>query len=167
MAEKSNTDILAELGVEIEVKKKATLTPREERIIAGFEEIQKFVEEHGHAPQHGEDKDIFERLYAVRLDQIRTQKECFELVKELDYQGLLSIERVDAEQNIENDADILAELGIETEPSQDDITVLKYVKSRAEKKRDKADEIGSRVPCNDFDKFKPLFEAVQQDIETG
>lgn len=167
MAEKSNTDILAELGVEIEVKKKATLTPREERIIAGFEEIQKFVEEHGHAPQHGEDKDIFERLYAVRLDQIRTQKECFELVKEFDHQGLLSIEHADVEHNIENDADILAELGIEAEPVEDDITVLKHVKSSSEKKRDKADEIGFREPCKDFEKFKPLFEAVQEDIETG
>ena len=38
---------------------------REERIIAGFEEIQRFVETHGRAPQHGEDRDIFERLYAV------------------------------------------------------------------------------------------------------
>lgn len=169
MADKSNLDILAELGVEVETKKKATLTPKEERIIAGFEEIQKFVEEHGYAPQNGEDKDIFERLYAVRLDQIKKQRECCELVKELDYQGLLSSNSIDAElENVlESDVDILAELGIETEPSQDDITVLKHVKSSSEKKRDKADEIGSRVPCNDFDKFKPLFEAVQQDIETG
>ena len=42
--------LLGELGVEVEVKKKATLTPKEERIIAGFEEIQRFVEEHGKKP---------------------------------------------------------------------------------------------------------------------
>lgn len=169
MADKSNSDILAELGVEIETKKKATLTPKQERIIAGFEEVQNFVEEHGHVPQHGEDKDIFERLYAVRLDQIKKQKECCELVKELDYQGLLSSNSPDAELEkvLESDVDILAELGIETELPQDDITVLKHVKSSSEKIRDKADEIGSRLPCKDFDKFKPLFEAVQQDIETG
>ena len=56
--------LLAELGVEVETKKAAAHTPREERIIAGFEDIQRFVEEHGHAPQHGEDRDIFERLAA-------------------------------------------------------------------------------------------------------
>ncbi|HEY9017216.1 GIY-YIG nuclease family protein [Thiomicrospira sp.] len=169
MADKSNSDILAELGVEVETKKKATLTPKQERIIAGFEEIQKFVEEHGHAPQHGEDKDIFERLYAVRLDQINKQKECCELVKELDYQGLLLSDSVDAvfENVLESDVDILAELGIEAEPAKDDITVLKHVKSSLEKKRDKADEVGSREPCKDFEKFKPLFEAVQRDIEAG
>ena len=38
------------------------LQRREERIIAGFEEIQRFVEKHGRAPQHGEDRDIIERL---------------------------------------------------------------------------------------------------------
>ena len=62
--------LLAELGVEVEAKKVSARTPQEERVIAGFEEIQRFVEEHGHPPQHGEDKDIFERLYAVRLDHI-------------------------------------------------------------------------------------------------
>ncbi|WP_321275956.1 GIY-YIG nuclease family protein [Thiomicrorhabdus indica] len=169
MADKSNLDILAELGVEVETKKKAKLTPKEERIIAGFEEIQKFVEEHGHAPQHGEDKDIFERLYAVRLDQIKKQKECFELVKELDHQGLLSgdFESTELEASLDSDADILAELGIEAKPAEDDITVLKHVKSYSEKQRDKADEIGTRDACEDFDKFKPLFEAVQEDINTG
>jgi hypothetical protein len=40
-------DLLAELGVEVETKKVANRTPREERIIAGFEEIQRFAEEHG------------------------------------------------------------------------------------------------------------------------
>ena len=63
--------LLEELGVEVETAKVASRTPREERIVAGFEEIQRFVEERGCAPQHGEDGDIFERLYAVRLDRIR------------------------------------------------------------------------------------------------
>ncbi|MDG1431911.1 MAG: GIY-YIG nuclease family protein, partial [Paracoccaceae bacterium] len=67
--------LLAELGIEVEVKKAAMRTPREERIIAGFEEIQRFMEEQGRAPQHGETNDIFERIYAVRLDRIREQQE--------------------------------------------------------------------------------------------
>jgi len=44
-------------------KKQATYTPHEKRIIAGFEDIERFYEEHGRLPQHGEDRDIFERLY--------------------------------------------------------------------------------------------------------
>ena len=48
-------------------EKKGGRPPSEERIIAGFEEIQQFFKQYGRAPQHGEDRDIFERLYAVRL----------------------------------------------------------------------------------------------------
>ncbi len=50
MASRSNKELLAELGVDTAPKKTATRSPREERIIAGFEEIQRFVEEHGHPP---------------------------------------------------------------------------------------------------------------------
>ena len=72
--------LLAELGIEVEAKSHANRTPREERIIAGFEGIQRFVEEHGRAPQHGEDRDIFERLYAVRLDRIRELEDLGEVI---------------------------------------------------------------------------------------
>src|SRR6476646_2188575 len=82
--------LLEELGVEIESAKKSSRTPREERIIAGFEEIQQFVEQHGRAPQHGEDQDIFERLYAVRLDRLRALEECRALLTSLDHQSLLA-----------------------------------------------------------------------------
>ena len=102
MADMTDAELLAALGVEAEPKKKVARSPREERIIAGFEEIQRFVEEHGHAPQHGEDRDIFERIYATRLDQIRRQKECRELVSEFDHQGLLGTETVELEGDTES-----------------------------------------------------------------
>lgn len=166
MVEQSDIDLLNELGVDTTTKPKAKRTPKEERIIAGFEEIQRFVEEHGHVPAHGEDKDIFERLYAVRLDQIRKQKECVELLTELDHQGLLgesvAIPEVEAEE-LDDDA-LLAELGVDV-TAGDDITQLKHVVSRAEKRA--AEEVANRTKCEDFDKFKPLFEAVQKELETG
>jgi hypothetical protein len=83
-------ELLAELGVEVETQKAGRHTPREERIIAGFEEIERFVEEHGRSPQHGEDRGIFERLYAVRLDRIRASGVCRSLLATLDDHGLLS-----------------------------------------------------------------------------
>ena len=43
-------NLIAELGVEYEVKKKPAVSAKEERIIAGFEEIQTFVDEHGRQP---------------------------------------------------------------------------------------------------------------------
>ena len=63
---------------------------RDERIIAGFEDIQRFVQTHGRIPRHGEGLDIFERLYAVRLDRLRSLPDARILLAELDHQGLLN-----------------------------------------------------------------------------
>lgn len=108
--------LLAELGVEVEVKKQLSRTPREERIIAGFEEILQFAKEHGRPPQHGEDCEIFERLYAVRLDRIRDLQECRDLLAPLDQQGLLadtsSALPASEPDDLDDDA-LLAELGVE------------------------------------------------------
>lgn len=157
--------LLAELGVEVETKKAGSRTPREERIIAGFEEIQRFVEEHGRAPRPGEDRDIFERLYAVRLDRIRSLEECRELVEPLDHQGLLGDENAAAQPDIDvmDDDALLAELGIEAETPE--ITTLKHVRSTAEKRA--AEEIANRERCEDFEKFKPLLDQVQADLKSG
>ena len=68
-------DLLDELGVETEPVSTVGRTHREQRIIAGFEEIERFVDEKGRLPEHGESRDIFERLYAVRLDRIKASSE--------------------------------------------------------------------------------------------
>ena len=166
---KSFTDeddaLLAELGVEVEAKKVASRTPLEERIIAGFEEIQRFAEEHGRAPQHGESRDIFERLYAVRLDRIRELADARALVEPMDHQGLLAgyTPAQDATEDELDDDTLLAELGIEAETPP--ITELRHVRSSAEKRA--AEEIANRERCEDFGTFKPLFEQVQQELDTG
>lgn len=158
--------LLSALGIEIEAKKAAAHTAREERIIAGFEEIQNFVKYNGRLPQHGEDKDIFERLYAVRLDQMRKQEECINLLKNLDHQNLLNgdyIQTADISDDID-DEELLAQLGLD-ETDESSITNLKHVKSHAEKKA--AEEIANRTRCEDFEVFKPLFDSVKTDLDTG
>ncbi len=90
MTEMDDDALLDALGVEVAPINVSTRTPREERIIAGFEDILRFHQAHGRAPQHGEGRDIFERLYAVRLDQIRKLSEAQTLLAGLDSPGLLS-----------------------------------------------------------------------------
>lgn len=169
MAKSAFTDkddaLLGELGVEVEAKKQISLTPREERIIAGFEDIQRFFEEHGRAPQHGEDNDIFERMYAVRLDRLRQLEECRTLLEPLDHQGLLG-EPQATDASVEEDIDdeaLLEQLGVEAETA--DITELKHVRSSAEKRA--AEEMANRERCEDFEKFKPLFDQVQAELKDG
>lgn len=157
--------LLAELGVEVEAKKDTGRTPREERIIAGFEEIQRFVSENGHSPRHGEKLDIFERLYAVRLDRLRAQDDCRALLAPLDHQGLLAGAVSAPADTLEemDDEELLAQLGVDVTAA--DITELKHVRSAAEKRA--AEEIANRTLCEDFEKFQPLFEQVQRELETG
>lgn len=167
MAEMNDDDLLDALGVEVAPLKAASRTPREERIIAGFEDILRFYQAHGRAPQHGEDRDIFERLYAVRLEQLRKLPEAQALLAGLDSPNLLAgaaANSVDID-HLDEDA-LLAALGADNEPAdQGDITVLRHVRSTAEKRA--AEEIADRTPCEDFDKFQPLFEQVARELKHG
>lgn len=165
MAELSDRELLDALGVEIEPERQSARSPRQKRIIAGFEEIQRFVDQNGRVPQHGEERNIFERLYAVRLDRLRELKECRTLLEPLDRQGLLSGEiapSASKPDEMDDDA-LLAELGVTVET--EGITELRHVRSSIEKRA--AEEIANRQKCEDFEKFKPLFQQVQKELEVG
>jgi len=168
---KSTTDddleLLNALGIDLAPDPVRERSAREERIIAGFEEIQRFVEEQGRLPQQGDDRDIFERLYAVRLDRLRELAECHPLLEPLDSQGLLKAETPLSpmpEAEDLTDAELLASLGIESDAGND-LTQLTHVRSRQEIKA--AEEVAQRTPCPDFQQFKPLFKQVQADLKTG
>jgi hypothetical protein len=156
----SDLDALAaELADFAPPEKKGVRPASEERVIAGFEEIQRFTE------QHGEDRDIFERFYAVRLDRLRALLDCCALLQPLDHQRLLAgAPNVTgpAEEAVNID-ELAAELaGV---ADADDITVLRHVRNSAEKRA--ADEIADRKPCEDFDIFRPLLERVQTEVKTA
>lgn len=157
-------DLAADLADFAPPEAKGGRPPREERVIAGFEDIQRFYAQHSRLPQHGEGRDIFERLYAVRLDRLRALPECRELLAPLDHQGLLSGHLLTAEPPKDYDVDQLAaELADTTEA--EDITVLRHVRTSADKRA--AEEIANRKPCEDFDTFRPLFTQVAKEMKTG
>lgn len=158
-------ELRAELEDFAEPEKKGGRSPQEERIIAGFEDIQRFVEMHGRAPQHGEDRDIFERLYAVRLDRLRAIEECRAILAPFDRQGILvgSAAPVAAPVDTMDDDDLMAEL--EGAAGTSDIRDLRHVRTAADKRA--AEEIANRTPCRDFDTFKPLFAQVRKDLDAG
>lgn len=166
MADLTDDEILDELGLDAEPKKESKYSHEQTRVIAGFEDIVRFVDEYGRKPQHGEERDIFERLYAVRLERIRGNPEFRALVADLDNHGLLDgasgKAALDAEE-IDDDA-LLDELGLDAEVG-DSITQLKHVKPRADVQA--AEDVASRKPCKDFARFKPLFSEVQNDLDTG
>jgi hypothetical protein len=167
-----DSELLEGLGVETASEVSGGHSAKEQRIIAGFEEIVRFIEEHGRLPQHGEGRDTFERIYAVRLDQIRASSECREALKDQDSHGLLVAgDYLNGELTYEvlsdkelTEEELLASLGAEPSLGHD-ITELVHVRSHEEIKA--AEEIAQRTPCKDFDNFKPIFEAVQRELESG
>jgi hypothetical protein len=123
------------------------------------------VDEHGRAPQHGEERDIFERLYAVRLDRLRELPDCRAILAPLDKHGLLAAPEPKyggfAE---ESDDALLAELGVE-KANETDITQLTHVKPREVVRA--AETVADRTPCRDFERFKPLFAHVRADLDAS
>lgn len=166
MAELSDDDLLDALGVEVAPIHTASRTPIEERIIAGFEDIQRFFEEHKRLPVNAEGRDIFERLYAVRLDQLRKLPEARAVLVEFDSHGLLNASAA-INTNVDelSEDDLLAELGVSAElPAVDnDITVLRHVRPTTERRE--AEEIADRTTCKDFSEFQPLFEKAERELK--
>jgi hypothetical protein len=160
-------ELLGELGVDTAPEQSGGRSSREQRIIAGFEEIERFVKEHGQPPEHGENRDIFERLYAIRLDRMRESDECCGILRDVDSCGLLEGEDAFNSSHIKeepSDEALLASLGAEASP-MDDVRQLVHVRSREEIKA--AEEVAQRNPCQDFDQFKPVFKSVQSDLDAG
>lgn len=161
-------DLLDDLGEEVEPVATGGRSAKEQRIIAGFEEIVRWTEEHGRPPQHGEDRDIFERLYAVRLESIRTSAECRVILEPMDTRGLLGPDPYAIQGNSLEEPPsakaLLDELGVSAD-ALEDVTNLVHVRTREEIRA--AEEIARRNPCPDFAGFKSLFETVQRELESG
>ena len=162
---KDDKELLDELGIQHESEVQREYTPDQERILAGFEDIERFVEEHGRLPEHGEHNDIFERLYAVRLDRILSLPECFELLEPLDQQGILQKAKKNIPQDTQNltDEELLQSLGVKDTPSP--LTDLKHVKPRRERRS--PEEVARRRPCENFAKYKVIFDRIQREIRQG
>jgi hypothetical protein len=154
---------LAEFDVET---KPVARSPIEERIVAGFEDIQRFVETAGHPPRRSPDNEIFERLYAVRLERLAGNAEYRALLKAVDHQGLLSgVTIAEDDDDADVDLDALASDLEDLESAASYITELRHVRPVAEKRA--AEEIANRERCEDFDKFEPLFKQVQSELDGG
>ena len=167
MSDLNDDELLDALGVEVAPIKASSRTAFEERVIAGFEDIQRFFEEHKRQPVNAVGRDIFERLYAVRLEQLRKLPEARAVLAQFDTQSLLgSLDQSTVQIDELSEDDLLAELGVSTDRhDDDDITLLRHVRTHAD--RQAAEEIADRTPCKDFKNFKPLIEQAERELKSG
>ena len=165
MNEKSDKELLEALGIEVEKKVNLPKNPKEEYIISGFEEIQMFFERFRRIPENIAERDLFERLLAVRLNQIKTDDEILNILKPLDNQGLLNdvaLKDNFVDENLD-DEQLLREL--EIAPETDSIFNLRFVRSSYDRKI--AELFANREKCENFEDFKHYFDSLQTDLEKG
>lgn len=158
-------DLRDELSDFAPTKKERTLSPVEERILAGFDEITDYVKKVGYEPSPSESAGIFEQLYAARLEQLRGLREFHGLLKTHDTLNLLDSTEFDASlDNPSDDLDSLVnELSLPEQSSS--ISVLKFVSPTATRRS--AEEIAQREVCVDFASFAKQFEQVRAELQSG
>ena len=165
MIEKSDKELLDALGIEVQKKISYSKNSREEYVISGFEEIQVFFEKFKRIPENNAEKDIFERILAVRLNQIKINEEILNILKPLDNQGLInkvSLKDNFIDENLD-DEHLLKELEITSE--ENNIFNLKFVRSSQDRKI--AELFANREKCENFEDFKHCFDSLQTDLKKG
>ena len=166
-----NDDPFALLNVKPKVSNVRTA---DERLIASFEEINKFVEQNGEEPKATTNTSEF-MLYA-RLKGLRKDAVKVEQLKEYDIYNLLPAVEVDqisegtAEyakpKEIASIDDLLGDdsLGI---LDTDTEGLFDFKHTPKDYERAQADFVARRKPCKDFDKYEHLFIEVQNELAAG
>lgn len=142
-------------------KPRPAASPEERRLVLGLEDIEAFYLREGRLPQNVEGADIFERMYAVRLQALRehTMREAW--LDPADTHALLSMveEEVDDSPSLE-DLDRLFE-----DLDSGELQQLRFVRSSQERRE--PDEVAQRDPCADFERFEAIFTHVQKELKLG
>lgn len=162
----SDRELLDLLGVEIEKKSESKIKTQDEKIISAFEEINNFFKTTNRFPENKLSRGIFERIYSVRLNILRKNKDYKDLLVSFDKYKLLKSS--DNESEIINkteptNLELLTGLGIDKNTS--DITQLKYVRPYEERQIEEM--FANREKCIEFEKYKSLFEKIQIEIKEG
>jgi hypothetical protein len=128
--------------------KRASTATADDRLISSFDEINKFVGEHGREPKV-DPKNVKESQLFYRLKSIRESNEKIQALSDHDQQGLLiEAKKIKSIEDIYQDDD----LGI-LESNAESIFTFEH----APKETTMPDYVARRKPCKDFDQFEHLF----------
>lgn len=137
---------------------KKNISEEDSILITSFEEIQSFIEEHGHEPKSNI-SNIFEFKLFARLKAIRSDAKKIKILSKYDFGGLLKGEEI-KEITIE---DIISDdkFGLLNDDISSDIFQLKHVRSV---EKIKPDFLSRRKVCKDFSKYKEMFNILHDEL---
>ncbi len=152
------TDPLGLLDIKPKV---SSVISADERLIASFEEINAFMQEHGHEPTAS--RDISERKLHSRLKGLRESPEKAAALVEFDTFNLLADVIIPEPKEINTIDDVLEydALGLLSvdSPSESDASDIFTLKN-VPKSSDAPDYVAKRKPCEEFERFDPLFKQI-------
>lgn len=139
----------------LNIPSRPTVISKDTQLVESFIEINSFFKKKNREPASSE--NISERKLAVRLTQIKTDKELIKKLKPFDDYNLLGeIKEIETIEDIfENDH--LNILDVSDEEELFDIKNFSLEKN-------KTDFVARRKTCKDFEKFRPLFETIHKDL---
>ena len=141
--------------------KKSAVRTSDERLASSFDEINDFIEKNEREPKPDPTNISEYKLYST-LKGLRDNEEKMMALEPQDKYRLLNIEKkeINSIDDIFGD-DSLDILGDDAEG----LFTFKHTPKDFE--REKADFIGKRVKCKDFDKYEDVFKEVQNDLALG
>jgi hypothetical protein len=137
---------------------KKNISEEDSILITSFEEIQSFIEEHGHEPKSNI-SNIFEFKLFARLKAIRSDAKKIKVLSKYDFGGLLKgdkIKEITIEDIISDDT-----FGLLDDDINSDIFQLKHVKSV---EKIKPDFLSRRKVCKDFSLYKEMFNILHDEL---
>ena len=151
-------DPLGILNVKAKVSNKVT---SDERLESSFEELNKFIDENKREPEPNIANISEYKLYST-LKGLRENSEKIEALSSLDRHNLL----IKEEKQFDSIDDILGDdsLNILGDDSED---IFNFKHTPKDFERAKAEFVGRRTKCKDFDNYEHLFKEVQNDLSLG
>lgn len=141
--------------------KKSAIRTSDERLASSFDEINEFIEKNEREPKPDPTNISEYKLYST-LKGLRENDEKMIALEPQDKYGLLNIEK----KEINSLDDILDDDSLEI-LGDDAEGLFTFKHTPKDYERVKADFIGKRFKCKDFDKYEQLFKEVQDDLALG
>lgn len=148
-------------GLLIIKPKKSAARSSDERLAASFDEINDFIENNDREPKPDPTNISEYKLYST-LKGLRENEEKMMALEPQDKYGLLNIEK----KEINSLDDILGDDSLDI-LGDDAEGLFTFKHTPKDYERAKADFVGKRFKCKDFDNYEHLFKEVQDDLALG
>jgi len=148
-------------GLLIVKPKKSAARTSDERLAASFDEINDFIENNDREPKPDPTNISEYKLYST-LKGLRENEDKMMALEPQDKYGLLNIEK----KEINSLDDILGDDSLDI-LGDDAEGLFTFKHTPKDYERAKADFVGKRFKCKDFDKYEHLFKEVQDDLALG